>query len=164
MAYLFDGPKQARVSAQYLFGSGDSDRTRSPVNTVGGFQGDRHDRGFTGFGFRETGLSFAPRIGNLHMGRVGASFHPWPEDASLRHFELGADWYLYYKHHRDGAVSDATANKRSSYLGWEMDYFANWRVTADIAYTARLGAFFPGKAFSDRTTRTFALVGIIWSF
>ena len=40
----------------------------------------------------------------------------------------------------------------------------NWRVDADLAWTARLGAFFPGKAFSDRTTRTVLLVGMTWSF
>lgn len=164
LEYLFDGPKQGRVSAQYLFGSGDSERTLSPVDTVGGVQRDRRDTGFVGFGFRETGLSFAPRISNLHLARVGASVHPFPDDARWRHFEVGTDWYLYYKHHRGGSVSDPTSDRGSGYLGWEMDYFANWRVSADLAYTARFGSFFPGSAFSDRTTRTFALLGVIWSF
>ncbi len=162
--YLFGGPRKARLSAEYLFGSGDSDRTQSPVDTIGGTRRNRRDTSFVGFGFRETGLSFAPRVGNLHMGRVGGSLHPWPEDANLRHFEIGADWYLYYKHHRQAAVSDPTADRRSGYLGWEMDYYANWRVSADMAYTARFGAFFPGRAFSDQTSRTFLLIGLIWSF
>ena len=45
-----------------------------------------------------------------------------------------------------------------------MDYFANWRITNDLAWTARFGAFFPGDSFSDQSTRTFAMIGVIWSF
>jgi len=164
LAYLFAGPHKGRVALEYLFGSGDGDRTISPTNTISGTQYDRRDTSFVGFGFRETGLSFAPRYSNLHMWRGGASVYPWPDHARLRHFEIGTDWYLYYKHQRKGAVSDPTADRRSDYLGWEMDYYANWRVTADLAYTARFGAFFPGRAFSDRSVRTFALVGVVWSF
>jgi len=164
LTYLFTGVRRGRLSVEYLFASGDSGRTISPTNTASGVQHDRRDTGFVGFGFRETGLSFAPRYSNLHMLRAGASLYPWAEDRNLRHLELGTDWYLYYKNHHDGAVSDPTADLSSGYLGWETDYFANWRVTADLAYTARVGVFFPGRAFSDRTTRTFALVGVVWSF
>ena len=82
----------------------------------------------------------------------------------LEELELGTDWFLYWKNASNGAVSDITANRRSGYLGWEMDYFANWRVTSDLSWTARLGVFFPGSAFSDRSTRTFFLVGVTWSF
>jgi hypothetical protein len=37
-------------------------------------------------------------------------------------------------------------------------------LTSDLAWTARFGSFFPGKAYSDRTTRTFVLVGVTYSF
>lgn len=164
LEHLFSGDHRGRASVEYLFGSGDSDRFASPTNTIGGNVGDRSDNGFVAFGYRDTGLSFAPRVANLHMGRIGASYYPWPGDAELGRLELGTDWYIFHKHHRDGAVSDPTADLRSGYLGWEMDYFLNWRVTADFAWTARLGAFFPGRAFSDRATRLFALVGLTWSF
>ena len=164
LEHLFPGDHRGRASVEYLFGSGDSDRFASPTNTIGGNVGDRTDNSFIAFGYRDTGLSFAPRVTNLHMGRIGASFYPWPNDAELDRLEIGTDWYVFHKHHRDGAVSDPTADLRSGYLGWEMDYFLNWRVTADFAWTARLGAFFPGQAFSDRGTRMFALVGLTWSF
>ena len=59
---------------------------------------------------------------------------------------------------------DLTADVQSGYLGWEIDVYANWEITHDLACTARYGVFFPGKAFSDRTTRTFLLVGMTWSF
>jgi hypothetical protein len=98
------------------------------------------------------------------MVRAGASIFPWPTSQRLRHLELGTDFYLYHKHHRSGAVSDPTANVQSGYLGWEMDYYANWQVSNDLFWTARLGVFFPGQAFSDRTTRTFLLLGMTWSF
>lgn len=164
LEYLDPGPNQTRTSIEYLFGSGDSDRRLSPTNSVGGNSGDRTDNSFIGFGYRNTGLGFAPRYTNLHMGRMGVSYFPYPEHPQLRRLELGADAYVYYKHHRDGAVSDPTAVRRRGYLGWEMDVFLNWRMSADFAWTTRFGTFFPGDAFSDRSTRTFFLVGMTWSF
>lgn len=164
LEYLFPGKHQARASVEYVFGSGDGDRFASPTNTVGGNRGDFEDTSFIGFGYRDTGLSFAPRYSNLHMWRAGASYYPWPEHARLERLEIGTDWYLFYKHHAAAAVSDPTATLQSGYLGWEMDYYANWRLTADLAWTARLGVFFPGDAFRDQTTRTFVLLGMTWSF
>ncbi len=164
MEYLIPGKNKARASIEYLFGSGDGNRFASPTNSAGGNLRDFEDSGFIGFGYQDTGLSFAPRYSNLHMWRAGASCHPWPDRNKLRNFELGTDWYLYYKHHASAAVSDPTATVRSGYLGWEMDYFANWQVAADLAWTARLGVFFPGKAFNDRSIRTFFLIGMTWSF
>jgi hypothetical protein len=164
LEYLFPGRRKARTSIEYLFGSGDAGRLASPTNTIGGNRGDSTDTGFIGFGYRDTGLSFAPRYSNLHLWRAGASYYPWPTHETLSGLQLGADWYLYHKHHRAAAVSDPTANVGSGYLGWEMDYYVNWRIAADVAWTARGGIFFPGRAFSDRTTRTFVLVGVTWSF
>lgn len=164
LEYLFPGVHKARASIEYLFGSGDSDRFASPTNSYGGNSGDRDDSGFIALGYRDTGLSFAPRYSNLHLWRTGASCHPWPDSQTFRHLELGADAYLFWKHHRDGAVSDPTANVRSGYLGWEMDYYLNWQVRADLSWTVRLGTFFPGQAYSDRSVRTFLLVGMTWSF
>ncbi len=162
--YLFDVPTHPRVSTEYLFASGDSNRTLSPTDTVSGNISDDTDRGFNGFGYRDTGLSFAPRMSNLHMWRTGASFFPFEEKKTFERLELGTDWFLYWKHQREGAVSDVTADVQSSYLGWEMDYFCNWAITNDLTWTVRLGAFFPGDAFSDQTTRTFLLTGMTWSF
>jgi len=164
LEYLWPGKHKPRASVEFLFGSGDGDRFASPTDSVGGNLGDNTDTSFVGFGYRDTGLAFAPRYSNLEMWRAGASWFPRPDDPRFREFELGTDWFLYYKNHRDGAVSDATADLNSGYLGWEMDYFANWRITSDLAWTTRLGVFFPGQAFSDRTTRTFLLFGVTYSF
>ena len=164
LEYLSSAPRKGRVAIEYLFGSGDPDRVSSPTNTGGARRADRIDSGFLGFGYRNTGLSFAPRVSNLHMGRVGASCFPWPGKGRFAALEVGTEWFLYHKHHRSAAVSDPTAGRPSGFLGWEMDYFLNWRMDADVAWTARWGAFFPGRAFSDRTTRTFLLIGMTWSF
>jgi len=164
LEYLAPGQRQARASLEYLFGSGDPDRLTSPTDSFGGNRFDFSDNSFIGFGFRDTGLAFAPRYSNLHMWRAGGSFYPWPNDETFRRLEVGTDWYLYHKHHASAAVSDPTATVRSGYLGWEMDYFLNWRIKSDLAWTTRFGAFFPGNAFDDQTTRTFLLVGMTWSF
>jgi len=162
--YLFRGPHKARASLEYLFGSGDPDRLGSPTNTRGGNVGDFDDRSFIGFGYVDTGLALAPRYANLHMGRAGGSFFPWPDHERLENLQIGTDWFLFQKHHGSAAISDPTTDRGSGYVGWEMDYYANWRMSADFAWTARLGVFFPGDAFDDRTTRTFLLVGLTWSF
>ncbi len=164
LEYLFRGPHRACASIEYLFGSGDADRLGSPISTRGGNTGDFDDRSFVGFGYVDTGLALAPRYTNLHMGRLGGSFFPWPDREGLENLQIGTDWFLFQKHHGSAAVSDSTAGRNSGYLGWEMDYFANWRMSADLAWTARLGVFFPGDALKDRTTRMFLLVGMVWSF
>lgn len=164
LEYLFDHPTEPRVSLEYMFGSGDEDRRFRPESTVGGNRFDFEDRSFIGFGWRDTGLSFAPRLTNVHIWRAGASLFPFPQDKYLKRLELGTNWFLYWKNRRSAGVSDFTATEQSGYLGWEMDYFANWSITSDLSWTARLGAFFPGRAFRDQTSRTFFLTGVTWSF
>jgi hypothetical protein len=162
--YFFHHKTKPVLSFEYMFASGDADRLGSPTDAQGGNRDDYVDNSFVGFGFRDTGLSFAPRLSNLHLWRLGASFRPFPEVEAAKELELGTDWYVYAKHHADAAVSDALADRQSGYLGWEMDYYANYRIVSDLSWTVRFGSFFPGKAFTDRTTRTFLLTGITWSF
>ncbi len=164
LEYLFDHKTKPRLSGEYMFASGDPDRLGSPTNAAGGNRGDRVDNGFIGFGFRDTGLTFAPRLSNIHIWRIGASFLPLPDVELLKALELGTNWFLYYKHRSDAASSDPLADEQSGYLGWEMDYFVNYRITSDLSITVRFGTFFPGSAFSDQTTRTFLLTGVTWSF
>lgn len=164
LEYLFDHRTQPKVSAEYLFASGDDDRYASPTNAIGGNRFDRTDRSFNAFGYRDTGLAFAPVMSNLHMWRAGAAFYPFAGDPRFDRLELGTNWFLYWKNHHEGAVSDPTANRRSGYLGWEMDYYANWQITNDLSWTVRTGLFFPGDSFADESPRPFVLTGINWSF
>jgi len=165
LQYLHPGRTQPQFSLEYMFASGDPDRLFSPTTAVGGNRPGTRDRGFNAFGFRDTGLALAPDLSNLHIWRAGASFFPFEKSEEwLRRLELGTDWFLYHKHRTQAAISDPLADRRSGFVGWEMDCFFNWRFTVDLAWTVRYGVFFPGKAFSDRTTRTFLLSGLTWSF
>lgn len=162
--YYFRHKTKPVLSAEYMFASGDANRLGSPTNAEGGNRNDHVDRSFSGFGFRDTGLSFAPRLSNIHIWRAGGSFRPLPDIEITKELEVGTDYYLYYKNKKVAAVSDDLADIQTGYLGWEMDYYANYRIFSDLSWTVRFGTFFPGSAFTDQTTRTFLLTGITWSF
>ncbi|MFQ5429317.1 MAG: alginate export family protein [Phycisphaerae bacterium] len=162
--YFFRHKTKPVLSAEWMFASGDAGRLGSPTNAAGGNRGDFVDHSFVGFGFRDTGIAFSPRLSNIHVWRLGGTFRPFPDVECVKDLEVGTDWYLYYKNRAKSAVSDGLANLQSGYLGWEMDYFANYRIVSDLSWTIRFGTFFPGRAFSDRTTRTFLLTGVTWSF
>ncbi|MBI4580447.1 MAG: alginate export family protein, partial [Planctomycetes bacterium] len=163
LTYLSQRPMHPTLSGEYMFASGDADRVGSPTNVRGGNRRGNDDS-FSAFGYRYTGLAFAPRLSNIHIWRVGSSFSPLEAIKGLEKLELGTDWFLFAKNHNRAAVSDFTADDPSGYLGWEMDYFVNWRITSDLSWTARLGSFFPGHAFSQQDTRVFFLTGVTWSF
>ncbi len=164
LEYLFKTRGKPRASIEYMYASGDQHRLFSPTDSVGGNRSDFTDHGFNGFGWRDTGLAFAPYLSNVHVWRGGGSFFPFENRRRASRLELGGDAYMFWKNHRAAAVSDPTADLHSGYLGWELDFYANWEITHDLAWMAKYGVFFPGKAFSDRTTRTFFLVGVTWSF
>ena len=170
LEYFWPGPRRARASLGYVFGSGDADRTLSPTDSGGApgdgclLSADRTDSSFVGMGYRNTGLALAPRYSNLHVWRAGASAYPWAAHRRWRDLQLGTDWFLFHKHQRAGAISDPTADLGSGYVGWEMDYYANWAVTSDLVWTLRTGLFFPGDAYSDRGPRTSVMLGAVWSF
>ncbi len=163
LEYLTQWRMKPRFLGEYMFASGDPDRYGSPTNTIGGNRWGK-DTSFVGFGYRDTGLSFAPSLSNIHIWRLGSSFVPFEEIEFLNKLELGTDWFLYCKQRRDGALSDPTADERSGYAGWEMDYYMNWRLTSDLSMTVRYGFFFPGKSFSEQDYRSFFLTGMTWSF
>jgi hypothetical protein len=96
-----------------------------------------------GFGYRDTGLSLAPRLSNAHIWRAGASFKPFEDCEPLRNLELGTDWFLYAKNRAEGAISDSTADRQSGYVGWEMDYSS----TGGLPRTS------PGRRDSERFSR-----------
>ncbi len=160
----WDHETRPRVAFEYLFASGDRDRIFSPTNAAGGNMFDRTDTSFVGFGYRDTGLSAAPALSNIHIFKLGGSFRPLPRLEAFEQFELGANTFLYYKHHRRAAISDPSAGQFSGYVGWELDTFVNWRLASDLSLTVRWGMFFPGRAYRDRSSRSFLLTGLTWSF
>jgi hypothetical protein len=160
----FDVPTQPRLVGEYMFASGDGGRLFSPDSAAGGNRGDRKDTSFVAFGFRDTGIALSPTLSNLHIWRAGGSFKPLEDIELFRDFEFGTNWFLYHKNKSRGAIADPTADEFEGYVGWEMDYFLNWRLASDLSWTIRWGTFFPGSAYSDKGTRHFLFTGITWSF
>ena len=155
LEYMFKAPTRPKVGVEYLFASGDRDRRASATSTVGGNRPGTKDHAFNAFGFRDLGLAFAPRLSNLHVYSLGASFYP------LEKHKL---FEFYHKATGGGPISDSGAVKTSQWLGWEWDVFCDWRITSDVTFTIRYGAFRPGAAFDDRTCRQFLLTALTYSF
>jgi hypothetical protein len=164
LEYLFDAPTHPKVMAEYLFGSGDPDRALSSTATEGGNQPGTRDTAFNAFGFRDTGLSFAPRVSNLHVWQAGASLFPLEEIKLFRKMEVGSKVFFYAKDIGRGAISDVLGTNESRWVGWEWDAFVNWRITSDLSWTIRYGAFQAGDALTDRQCRQFLYTGVVYSF
>ncbi len=161
---LFDVPMRPRLAAEYMFASGDGGRIFSPTNAAGGNRGDRRDSGFVGFGLRDTGIALAPTMSNLHVWKAGGALAPLERVELFRNLEVGTNWFLYHKNQARGAISDPTATQFEGYVGWEMDYFINWRLSSDLSWTIRWGEFFPGSAYRDQDCRHLLFTGVTWSF
>lgn len=157
-------PTRPRIMGEYMFASGDGDRKLSPTNAAGGNRTGTKDSSFVAFGFRDTGVSAAFLNSNLHIFKTGASFLPLERIEFCRNLELGTNWFLYYKNAAGGAISNPLADEASGYVGWEMDYYLNWRMASDLSWTIRWGTFFPGSAFSDKSTQHTLIWGVTWSF
>jgi len=155
-----------KLTAEYMFGSGDSDRRLSANSTVGGNRAGTKDEAFNAFGFRDTGIAFAPRVSNIHIYTAGASFFPLEKHELFRKMEIGTKIFLYHKAKAGGPISDTTATKGTRWLGWEWDVFCDWRLTSDLAWTIRYGLFRPGAAFgpSANSGRHMLYTGVIFSF
>ncbi|TWT41210.1 hypothetical protein RAS1_39040 [Phycisphaerae bacterium RAS1] len=164
LEYLWDLPTRPRAAFEYMFASGDGDRLSSPTNALGGNRNGREDNSFVGFGFRDTGISLAPTLSNLHVWKASGSLAPFEKVELLRDMELGANFFLYNKHHARAAISDPLADQMEGFVGWEMDYFVNWRLASDLSWTLRWGSFFPGDAYEDKDYRHFLFTGLTWSF
>lgn len=166
LSHPFDCAMRPRVFGEYLYASGDGDRSNS-VATVGGNRIGTKDNAFNAFGFRDTGIAFSPAISNLHMYMVGASFFPLEKHKCFRNFEVGTKVFFYHKDDSAGGMSDTTATQNSRWVGWEWDLYCNWRITSDLAWTARYGMFRPGSAFNsqgDEASRHFFYTGMVLSF
>jgi hypothetical protein len=163
LEYLCQTPLHPRFVAEYLWGTGDPDRQNSSGTILGNKAGTT-DKAFNAFGFRDTGLAFAPRLSNLHIFEFGGSFFPLENVAFFRKMEVGTRSYLYVKDSTNGGLSDLSANQSSNYAGFEQDVFIDYRITSDVSVTVRYGIFTPGTAFNSREIRNAFLTGLVYSF
>ncbi|MBL8762826.1 MAG: alginate export family protein [Phycisphaerae bacterium] len=162
VTYLFRDASQTRVQIEANIASGDSDRTLTS-DTVGGNLSGTTDHAFNSLGFANTGLAFAPSLSNIVTVRTGLSTSPLPEVELTRGLQVGADLLQYYKFNERAPIDEPSEDR--PFLGVEADLFMNWRLTSDLAFNVRYGAFFPSAAItSTKSVRHFVLVGFTLSF
>ena len=167
LTYLFDVATHPRITGEYIYASGDSDRASTTSGTVGGNLAGTRDTAFNAFGYRDTGIALAPRVSNLQMYMIGASFFPLENSGQLfKKMEVGTRMFFYGKATSSGPITDSLGNNDASYVGYEIDAFVNWRLTSDLAWTTRLGFFFPGDAYDggNKNCRHFLYSGLVFSF
>ena len=162
--YFAETPMRPKLMVEWLFGSGDDDRLNSSTNTVGGNRPGTNDNAFNAFGFRDTGLAFAPNVSNMHIYIVGASFYPLENLKLFKDMQIGTKALFYHKDKSGGPISDTSANTTEQWVGWEWDVYCDWRITSDFSLTVRYGAFQPGSAFEDQECRQFFFTGLNYSF
>ena len=160
--YYFRGPHQPVISAEYALATGDDDRTFA-AGTSGG-NTDRRDNAFLGFGYLNTGLSFAPGFTNLQFVRLGGRIKPLPKVKCLENLEVGTDFFMFWKQKHGAPIDDFRATTAAHDLGHEVDIYANWRVLSDVALTVRYGRFWSGDAFPDEEKRDYLFAGLLYSF
>jgi hypothetical protein len=160
--YVFRDENESRFQAELLIASGDSDRL-SNTNTVAGNTPGTDDNGFNSLGYAFTGVAFAPTLSNLVSVRAGLATMPLRSDEDYRDLQLGCDLIVSFKYDSDAPIDEPTTH--NGFLGTEFDVYANWRISSDLAVTARYGVFFPGTAIPEPDDiRNFFYVGVTLSF
>lgn len=161
LTYLFKDRGQTRLQFETLIASGDDDRLVT-TDTVGGNAPGSDDNAFNGLGFVNTGLAFAPVFSNLLSFRLGASTIPFASVEGLEQFQVGLDVFFMNKFDSDAPIDEPTND--DMYLGTEVDFSVNYRLTSDLALVGRYGVFFAGPAVEEDEVRQFVYTGVTLSF
>lgn len=162
LTYVVRDTWQSRVEFETIFASGDADRLTTS-DTVGGNQAGTTDKAFNSMGFVNTGLAFSPSLSNIMTYRLGASTYPFTSIDGFQQFQVGVDFFALNKMDPRAPIDEPTSDDR--FLGFETDLYANYRITSDLAVTARYGVFFPSAAIeSEKDTRHFVFLGVTLSF
>jgi hypothetical protein len=153
-----------RVDGTFAFGSGDQDH----LATVGGLTGNANgtnDLGFQSLGYIYTGLAGAPSLTNLLMLRVGASTGIAVDQRRPDALRVGMDVFLFGKQKTSAPVS-LPSSPTDQYLGTEVDWKLDWRLTSDVSFTARVGLYWPGSNMpaGANVMRHFAYGGFTYAF
>ncbi len=160
--YLFRDQNDSRAQFEAIFATGDQDRANSSDTVNGNLTGSR-DNAFNSLGFANTGLAFSPSLSNILSLRLGASTFPLRDSEDFDDLQVGIDGYLFRKF-THGAIDEPTSAE-DTFLGGEIDLFINYRITSDLALSARYGIFFPGEAItSTHHARQFFLFAATLSF
>jgi len=161
--YFFPVHTSPRVGMEWAYGSGDNDRG-SVTNTVPGNQPNTIDTNYLYFGFIESGYSLAPRLSNLQFIRVGGTFRPLEGSEHFDRLQVGCNFFEYRKDEAGAPISDFRADVAHEEVGSELDFLVYWRIFHDLAFSTRYGVFYPGKAYTDRSSREFLIASLTYSF
>lgn len=164
LTYLFLDDHESRFDFDFIVGSGDDDRLDSS-STFGGNTPGTTDNAFNSLGFVNTGLALVPNVTNLVIVRGGYSTSPLMNRITRQgDLRVGVDGFFFHKLDNDAPISVPTTN--DGYVGFEIDFFIDWRITSDLFATVRYGAFFPGEAIPDGQDerRDFLYVGVTYAF
>ncbi|MCH7844698.1 MAG: alginate export family protein [Acidobacteria bacterium] len=169
LTYHWNTPWQPRIELELAQASGDDDR-RAPQSTAFGNQAGTTDRGFLGFGYVNTGVSYAPLLANLQFIRLGGAVRPFENcyrdcDSNwLRHMEVGVNGFAYWRPKNQGGTSDIRNDRTGeNFLGGEADLFVSWRLSSDLYMLLNYGIFLPNdQSFSDSRGRQFLSWNLNW--
>lgn len=161
--YLWRVDTSPSLEVQYMYGSGDRNRT-SVTDVASGSPPGTRDESFLSFGFVQTGFSLFPLLSNIHILRAGGSFHPLESLDFARNLELGSYFYYYRKVQSAEPISDPRSFNNSADIGTEVDVFLRWRLFSDLGVSINYGVFMPGKAYDERSNRNFVSASLTVSF
>jgi len=153
-----------RIDGTLAFGTGDQDQ----LAVVGGLTGNANgtnDLSFQSLGYIYTGLAGAPSLTNLLMLRVGASTGIALDQRRPDALRVGMDVFLFGKQKESAPVS-LPSSPNDRYLGTEVDWKIDWRLTSDVSFTLRAGLYWPGSNMPARAnlTRHFVYGGCTYAF
>jgi len=159
----------SRVSARFMYFSGDSDYTGSFLE--GNSSGD--GTVFTPVSSKPLALVFSPDPGNIMLGKLGYSIKPFGGSGIVMLKNLQAEFTgtLFFRS-TEGLISEGgiDLNSDSLYLGTEVDGTVNFRPFSDLGMFLTGGVFIPGTgsdgAFleSQRDVEFLVSAGLSFSF
>ncbi len=164
-AHRFNCWTHPTLDFEYAFGSGDNSRTKVDVTKDGG-NISGNDTNFLYFGGIYAGYALAPRLSNIHIYKLGASFIPFEETKIGGNIICGLKYYYYVKAKSQGGISDLEAVENNSNIGQEVDIYTYWKATSNTYLSARGGIFFPGDAYpsTNNDHETYVLLSLTTAF
>lgn len=144
--YHWDITSQPRLTFEYAYGSGDTERVSVTDTSGGNLSGD--DNNFLYFGYFPAGYALAPRLSNIHIYRVGGILKPMEKFRFFKDLTLGVDYFWYFKDKSEGGISDTEATANSHDIGSEVDVTVSWQFLSDLRWSLSYGYFMPGDAFA----------------
>jgi hypothetical protein len=163
LTYLLRDDHDTRFDLEIAGGSGDDDRLDSS-DTFGGNESGTTDRAFNSLGYINTGLALAPDLSNLFLIRLGGSTSPRQIGTHSDWLRLGVSGFLFFKNDKEAPLNVRTTD--DTFVGGELDFAVDWRLTSDLSASFRYGLFLPGDAIPgcQDDPRHFVYAGVTYAF